>query len=82
MTFGTPVLAADCCAIPEICGDAAVLSPMTDIHALSENLTRLLTDAALAERLRDQGVRRLTEFCWTRSAERLSSSIEDAAAAA
>ena len=78
MTFGTPVVAADCCAIPEVCGSAALLSPMRDVRTLSENMIRVLTDATLAERLREAGALRLTQFSWTRSAERLASSVEDA----
>src|SRR5260370_31839850 len=47
---GTPVVASNAGAIPEVAGDAALLSAPEDIEALADNLLRVLTDGQLRER--------------------------------
>lgn len=76
MAFGTPVITADCCAMPEVCGDAAVLSPTTDLHALSQNIIQVVSDQTLAEQLRQRGLRRLGNFSWKKSAEQFAAALD------
>lgn len=77
MSFGTPVVTSDCCAMPEVCGDAAILSPTDDLGALVENLQRAVTDAALAQDLRQRGARRAAGFRWSETAAQMMPCLED-----
>jgi glycosyltransferase involved in cell wall biosynthesis len=67
MTCGTPVVAAARGALPEVCGDAALLvEPEGD--SLAEGLGRVLDDSALAEQLRVGGPKRAAAFSWAEAA--------------
>jgi glycosyltransferase involved in cell wall biosynthesis len=82
MSFGTPVVTSDCCAMPEVCGDGADLCPADDVAALTERLARVLTDAAHAEDLRRRGAARVAAFGWSATGARLASILDDLTAAA
>lgn len=68
MQFGCPVVAADAAAMPEICGDAALLYPPTDEAALSAQLVRMLADDDLRAQLSAAGRERAAAFSWERAA--------------
>jgi glycosyltransferase involved in cell wall biosynthesis len=76
MSFGAPVVTADCCAMPEVCGRAAVLSPVEDVGALVENLVRVLTSAEEAETLRRAGAEQARRFSWSETAGRVVACLE------
>jgi len=76
MSFGTPVVVSDCCAMPEICGRAADLSPVDDLPALIENLARALTDADHAQRLRQAGAVQAQRFQWQQTAVKMVECLE------
>jgi glycosyltransferase involved in cell wall biosynthesis len=65
---GTPVVASNAGAIPEVAGDAALLSAPEDEEALADNLLRLLTDRALRERQVAAGRARAALYTWSASA--------------
>jgi glycosyltransferase involved in cell wall biosynthesis len=67
MACGTPVVAADRGALPETCGDAALLVDPTDGGALADAVAEAIGDA----RLRERGLRRAAEFSWERTAREL-----------
>ena len=77
MSFGTPVVTSDCCAMPEVCGDAAVLVPVDDLNALTHHLSQALTDAKHAEELRRRGVVRIEQFAWKAAATRLAAVLDE-----
>jgi glycosyltransferase involved in cell wall biosynthesis len=79
MSFGTPVVTSDCCAMPEVCGPAADLSPPDDLPALTERLARVLTDPAHAEELRRRGFERVGRFRWADTAEAMARALEQIA---
>lgn len=68
MAAGAPVLTSNVSSLPEVVGDAAVLVDPLDVSAIAEGLTALLTDHALAERLRSAGRERARSFSWDRTA--------------
>jgi len=68
MACGTPVVAGDAPAVNEIVGDAALLVPPNDWRRLAEALERVLTDALLAERLRQKGLSLAASYSWSRTA--------------
>lgn len=69
MACGTPVLAADRGALPEVVGDAGLLVDPTNIDALREGLYNLATHETLRVALRAAGLARARKFSWRRAAE-------------
>jgi glycosyltransferase involved in cell wall biosynthesis len=68
MASGTPVIASDRHAIPEVAGGAALLMDAEDDASLAAHLERVLTDPGAANRLRALGKARAATFDWARSA--------------
>jgi glycosyltransferase involved in cell wall biosynthesis len=66
---GAPVVCSTGGALPEVAGDAALLSDPRDIETLAGHLVAVAADAGLAEDLRRRGRRRLAAFSWDRAAE-------------
>jgi glycosyltransferase involved in cell wall biosynthesis len=79
MACGTPVIAGDTAALPEICGDAAVYVDPFDIDAIAGALARLASDEALRGRMRGKGLERARLFRWDKSAARLFEIYEEVA---
>lgn len=71
MACGTPVLVSDAASLPEVTGDSAVIVRAQDVESMTEGLCRLHEDAALRERLSQEGLARARQFSWERSAEKL-----------
>ena len=69
MACGTPVVAADRAALPETCGDAALLVDPDDGAALTRAVRIAATDVAAREAMRAAGLRRAAQFSWDRTAE-------------
>jgi glycosyltransferase involved in cell wall biosynthesis len=67
MACGVPVVAADRAALPETCGDAALLVDPDDPVAVADSVVRAATEPELRERLRHAGFRRAAEFTWERA---------------
>ena len=63
MACGVPVVASDRGALPETCGDAALLVDPTDQAAIADAVEAAIGDAGLRER----GLRRAAEFDWDRT---------------
>ena len=64
MSCGTPVVASDSGALPDVTHGAGVLVPPGDPGALAEALVSVGADPALSERMRREGVARAHEFSW------------------
>jgi glycosyltransferase involved in cell wall biosynthesis len=65
MACGVPVVASDRGALPETCGDAALLVDPTDPHAVADAIDAAIGD----ERLAAAGIARAAEFSWERTAK-------------
>ena len=76
MASGTPVVAADAGALPETCGDAALLVDPWDADALVDATLIAANDAAERARLIEAGHRRAEDFSWERSARETDAVIE------
>lgn len=68
MAAGAPVVHTDDPALVEVSAGAALVVPRGDARSLAGELRRVLTDAALAERLASEGHRRADEFTWNGAA--------------
>lgn len=62
MTCGTPVIASDRTALPEILGDAALLIDPENPQLLAASIVRVLTDPVLAQQLGQAGLRHAARF--------------------
>ncbi len=68
MACGTPVVAADRAALPETCGDAALLVDPDEPQAITHAVVRAATEPELRSALREAGLRRARSFGWERTA--------------
>jgi glycosyltransferase involved in cell wall biosynthesis len=68
MARGVPVACSNRSSLPEVAGEAALMFDPEDVEAIGSAMERLLTDAALAERLRAAGRERAALFTWERTA--------------
>jgi len=80
MGCGTPVVASNTSAIPQVAGDAALLVDPRDVNALAEGMGRLLSDETLRAELRARGLERAQQFSWERTARDTLSVYEVVAA--
>jgi glycosyltransferase involved in cell wall biosynthesis len=69
MACGTPVVASDRTALPETCGDAALLVDPYDRTAVADALVAAATDESVRGPLVQAGLARAARFTWRRSAE-------------
>jgi glycosyltransferase involved in cell wall biosynthesis len=70
MACGTPIIASNTSAIPEVVEDAAILIDPKDINAFSNALYNLLTDDDLKEELIRKGLQQSTKFRWETAAKK------------
>ena len=64
MACGTPVVTSNVSALPEVVGDAAVMTDPLDVDGLAEAMRRLWNDEALRDTLRARGLARARRFTW------------------
>jgi glycosyltransferase involved in cell wall biosynthesis len=70
MAAGTPVLASNLTALPEILGGAALLVDPLDVDAIAAGLVSLATDSGLRRELRMKGLHRAARYTPRSTAER------------
>jgi alpha-1,3-rhamnosyl/mannosyltransferase len=68
MAAGTPVVASNVSAMPEVVGQAGLLVDPHSPAELARSLEQLLTTPTLAARLTEAGLRHAREFTWDRAA--------------
>jgi glycosyltransferase involved in cell wall biosynthesis len=76
MHCGAPVVAARAGAMPEVCGDAALLVDPDETGAWQDALRRVLSDPDLAADLRTRGTARAATLSWQAAGDRLWSLLE------
>lgn len=69
MAAGTPVIAANASAIPEVVGKSGLLVDPDDAAAWTAAIRSVVGDAAVSERLQAAGRRRAGELTWDRAAQ-------------
>ena len=70
MSFGVPVLASNRSALPEVCGDAALIVEAEDTSAIAGGLARLTEEEPLRAELAARGAARAREFTWQKAVDR------------
>lgn len=76
MSLGCPVIVSDQCALPEICGRAAITVSADEPMELASQIYRVLTDDSIAEDLQQRGLRRCQEMRWSAAGERMAKVCE------
>ncbi|MDQ3770445.1 MAG: glycosyltransferase [Actinomycetota bacterium] len=77
MACGTPVVVSDRGALPEVVGDAGVVC-QPEAAPLAAAMHRLLTDVSHREERSAAGLRRASQFTWSRTAQGLHASLQRA----
>jgi glycosyltransferase involved in cell wall biosynthesis len=70
MAYGVPVIASNTSALPEVCGDAALLVDPTKVDEIAGALVRVARDTRLREDLKTRGKTRASQFTWAKAVER------------
>jgi len=68
MACGTPVVASNVTAVPEVVGDAAVLIDPYDVEQMAEGIHQILSDHGLRAELVRKGLQRARSFTWEKAA--------------
>lgn len=71
MACGTPVVTSNTSSLPEVVGDAGLMVPPTEVDALVDAMERGLTDLALRDQMRVNGLQQAARFTWLKAAESL-----------
>ncbi len=71
MAHGTPVVASNTSALPEVVGNAALMVNPENVFDISRALQRVLTDQSLRERLKAAGLEQAQRFSWDVSVRRM-----------
>lgn len=78
MACGTPVIASNVAALPEVVGDAGVLVDPYDVEAIAEGIKRLVEDSNLRTELRRKGLNQVKSYTWDRTAELTWKALQEA----
>ena len=68
MASGTPVVAANAGALPEVCGDAALMVSPHSVDEMADAITSVVENGALRAQLAERGRARASELTWERTA--------------
>lgn len=71
MAHGTPVVASNTTALPEVVGNAAVMVNPENVFEISRALMRVLTDRPLRDRMKAAGLEQAQHFSWDASVQRM-----------
>jgi glycosyltransferase involved in cell wall biosynthesis len=78
MASGTPVVASNTSALPEVVGDAGLLVNPYDSAAIADALVRLLSDEDLRTELSVRGLAQAARFTWERTARAILAALDEA----
>lgn len=82
MACGTPVVCSNAGSLPEVVGEAALLTPPDDVEAWTVAMHRIAWDADLRDGLSDKGIARAATFSWEKAARETLETYRQAVAAA
>jgi glycosyltransferase involved in cell wall biosynthesis len=70
MAAGVPVVAGNRSALPEVCGESAILVDPENEEQLAWAMNRIVSDETTAQRLTDAGIQRAAGFQWSAAVEK------------
>jgi glycosyltransferase involved in cell wall biosynthesis len=70
MACGTPVVASNAGALPEVIGNAGLMYPPDDYKGLAAAMYAVLTDEGLCQSLVEKGLARARQFTWEETAQK------------
>ncbi len=77
MASGTPVIASDGGALPEVVGEAGAIFCLSNPGGLTDMLKECLTNTGLRSALKEKGLARSREFSWQATAESVWKSLNE-----
>jgi glycosyltransferase involved in cell wall biosynthesis len=80
MAHGTPVVASNVTALPEVVGNAALMVNPENVFEISRALLRVLSDQSLRERMKAAGLEQVQHFSWDVSVRRMIETYEQVVA--
>jgi glycosyltransferase involved in cell wall biosynthesis len=69
MAHGVPMACSDAGALPEVCGDAAIMFNPHSVMSIVDALERILRESDLRQKLSVAGKARAAKFSWKKTAE-------------
>ena len=69
MAHVTPVVSSNTTSLPEVVGDAAFLVDPYNVEEIAEAMYRVLTEENLRVNLAKKGLKRVSQFCWEKTAK-------------
>jgi glycosyltransferase involved in cell wall biosynthesis len=69
MARGVPVVTSNTTSLPEVVGDAGIMVSPDNFEDVFQGMLRVLSDTAMAERMRQAGKARARQFSWERTAQ-------------
>lgn len=69
MACGTPIAASNIAPVREVVGEAAVLFDPNSAQSMADQIFKLLSDQALQDQLKKQGLARVHNFSWRKCAQ-------------
>lgn len=77
MASKTPVITSSSSSLPEVAGDAAIITEPLDYKMISASIESILNDNGLREKMIAEGVKQADKFNWDVSAEKLKNIYYD-----
>jgi glycosyltransferase involved in cell wall biosynthesis len=77
MQCGCPVVASAAGALPEVCGDAAILVDPSSPAAIADAVCTLVASPERQDRFRQRGLLRARGFTWEQTARNLMEVIRE-----
>lgn len=68
MACGTPVITSNTSSLPEVAGEAGILTDPEDIEGLAQAMAKVLEDGELRKTLREKGLKQAASFSWDKTA--------------
>lgn len=76
MKCETPVITSNTTSMPEVAGDAALITDPFSVDSISNAMVKIFKDEILRASLVEKGKERLKNFSWDKTAEKLWNTIE------
>lgn len=76
MACGTPVIASNTTAFPEVLGNTALLIDPNNLYEISSTMTKIIEDPGFASALRESGIQHASNFTWEHAARQTRSLLE------